>query len=398
MENVTTKGALRNVACGFSPAAEMSEPFMKIIAVDTFHVQCRLQQKAGGSGYMDDTRNAVLIKLTAEDGLIGWGETVALCGVRRLIEEQFTPLLLGRDLIRDFRQLGNDLWGRYFHSGPALAGINLALHDLRGKALGLSVAELHGGRVRDRVAVYASGMNYSDRPEPSGHFVDEARELAARGFRAMKMRIGRLPMKQDLAVAAKVRDAVGPDIQLMADANGAYSLGTALAVGGELHRLGYHWFEEPLPEEHYRGYEALRAKLPLPLAAGEILDSRDCAKNLLERGIADILLPDVSLCGGIDDWLFIAELARLWGTPVNPHCWAGPLVIAATVHCLSLLPDVGMGARPENPMLELDVSENPLRDEIVFNPLPLKEGLIAVPTAPGLGVEIDEAAVRRYAV
>lgn len=371
---------------------------MKITAVKTFHLQCKLSQPAGGSGYMEDTRNAVLIQISTDEGLVGWGETVALCGVRRLIEEQFAPLLVGQDPVRDYRKLGPQLWGRYFHSGPAVAGIDLALNDLRGKALKLPVAELYGGRMRDRVAVYASGMNYSDRPQPSDHFADEARQLAARGFRAMKMRIGRLPVKQDAAVAAKVRDAVGPDVKLMADGNGGYSLGSALTMGRELHQLGYYWFEEPLPEEHYRGYETLREKLPLPLAAGEILDSRDCAKDLIERRIADILLPDVSLCGGIGEWLFVADLARLWGIPVNPHCWAGPLVIAATVHCLSLLPDASLGALPEQPMLELDVSENALRDEIVLNPWSLQDGLIAVPTAPGLGVEINEAAVERYAL
>jgi len=371
---------------------------MKITEVKTFHVQCRLSKTAGGSGYMEDARNAVLVKISTDEGLTGWGETVALGGVRRLIEEQFAPLLVGQDPVRDYRKLWPQLWGRYFHSGPAVSAIDMALHDLRGKAFNVSIGDLYGGRLRDRVAVYASGMNYSDRPQPSDHFVDEARELAQRGFLAMKMRIGRLPAQQDLAVAAAVREAVGPNIRLMADGNGGYSMGTALAVGQELHRLGYYWFEEPLPEESYRGYEALRAKLPLPLAGGEILDSRDYAKDLIQRGIADILLPDVSLCGGIGEWLFVADMARLWGIQINPHCWAGAIVIAATVHVLSLLPEPSLGALPESPMLELDVSENPLRDEIAVAPLVQRDGFVAVPTGPGLGVEIDEAAVRHYAI
>jgi D-galactarolactone cycloisomerase len=371
---------------------------MKISKVETYHVQCRLSKKAGGSGYMEDSRNAVLVKISTDEGLVGWGETVALAGVRRLIEEQFASLLIGHDPVRDHRKLWPQLWGRYFHSGPAVSAVDMALHDLRGKAFNVSIGDLYGGRLRDRVAVYASGMNYSDRPEPSDHFVDEARDLAERGFMAMKMRIGRLPPKHDLAVAAVVREVVGPEIKLMADGNGGYSFATALAVGQELHRLGYYWFEEPLPEESYRGYEALREKLPLPLAGGEILDSRDCAKDLIVRGIADILLPDVSLCGGIGEWLFVAEMARLWGIQINPHCWAGPVVIAATVHVLSLLPEPSLGALPELPMLELDVSENPLRDDIAVNPLMQRDGWVAVPTGPGLGVEIDEAAVKHYDV
>ena len=371
---------------------------MKITEVKTYQLQCQLSKKTGGSGYMEGTRSAIIIKISTDEGIVGWGETVALCGIRRLIEEEYVPQLIGKDPVKDYRKLGPLLWGRYFHSGPALAGIELALNDLRGKALNLSVAELFGGRMRDRVAVYASGMNYTDVAAPSGHYAEEARGLKQQGFKAMKMRIGRLPAKQDVAVAAAVREAVGPDVKLMADGNGGYSLGTALQVGHELHQLGYYWFEEPLPEEHYRGYEALREKLPLPLAGGEILDSRDCAKSLITRGIADILLPDVSLCGGIGEWLFVAEMARLWGIQINPHCWAGPIVIAATVHCLSLMPEASMGALPENPMLELDVSENPLRDSIAINPLKMRDGMMDVPTAPGLGVEINEAALKPFIV
>jgi D-galactarolactone cycloisomerase len=108
---------------------------MRITDVTTYHVRCRLSQKTGGSGYMEDARNAVLVKIDTDEGISGWGETVALASVRRLIEEQFAPLLLGRDPVQDYRKLWPQLWGRYFHSGPAVAGIDLALHDLRGKAL-----------------------------------------------------------------------------------------------------------------------------------------------------------------------------------------------------------------------------------------------------------------------
>src|SRR5262249_48827845 len=132
---------------------------VKITSVKTFHVQCRLSKKAGGSGYMEDSRSAVLVKISTDEGLVGWGETVALGGGRRLIEEQFTPLLIGRDPVRDQRKLWPELWGRYFHSGPAVSAIDMALDDLRGKAFDAPIGDLYGGRLRDRVAVYASGMN-----------------------------------------------------------------------------------------------------------------------------------------------------------------------------------------------------------------------------------------------
>jgi D-galactarolactone cycloisomerase len=372
---------------------------MKITSIKTYRLQHSLPYPTGPSTYFYTSRDTLLIKIETDEGLVGWGETAAFGGVRTVIEQQYAPILIGQNPL-EHRRLWRQLWGPNFGNGIALGGVDIALHDLRGKALNQSIADLYGGRLRDRVPAYASAMNYIKGRDPVEQYPQEAREMVARGFRALKMRIGALPLRHDLAAVAAVREAVGPDIKLMADGNGAYTLPTAIQMGRELERLGLHWFEEPLPQNtpHYAGYDVLTDKLDIAIAAGEGLDSRGAFDTFIARRAADIVQPDVSLCGGIAETLFIAELARLRGLQCMPHCWAGALVIAATVQLLSLLPVTSWARETETPMLELDMVENPFRDELLVTPLQIQDGFVAVPTGAGLGVEINEDMVRHYEI
>ncbi|MFO1094495.1 MAG: mandelate racemase/muconate lactonizing enzyme family protein [Planctomycetaceae bacterium] len=242
-------------------------------------------------------------------------------------------------------------------------------------------------------------MNYREGEEPEQQFPAEAARLVEQGFRALKMRLGRYSVRREAKVAEAVRNAVGPDIKLFCDANAAYTLGSALEMGEALADLDFGFFEEPLPQSpDYTGYPELRERLPLPLAGGEALGDRKQAQSLLERRGVDIIQPDVSLCGGIREVLFIAELAALYGVPTITHCWGGVVLQAATAHLLSLLPDPHWGFPTDTPLMEFDTSENPWRTEIINTPLELKDGFVTVPTGPGLGIEVNEAAVKRYAV
>jgi D-galactarolactone cycloisomerase len=368
---------------------------MKITSVKTYLLQHKLPRAIGPSTAMYSLRDALLVKISSDDGLAGWGETAPLGGVREVIDKQLGPLLIGQDP-RQQRRLWRQLWGPNFGNGLAVGAVDIALQDLRGKALNLSIAELFGGGLRDRVPAYASTMNYTEGLDPEKQYPEDAVAQVERGFRAMKMRIGGLPVAKDLAAVAAVRKAVGPDIRLLADGNGAYTVSTAIRVGRELDRLGLYWFEEPLPQAGYAGYEALRDKLDIALAGGEVLDSRGTAKELLCRRAFDIIQPDVSLCGGIGECLFVAEMARLWGVQCNPHCWGGAIVIAATLQVLSLLPDESWARTTETPMLEFDVYENPFRDQLITRPFQIRDGLVAVPAGPGLGIEVDEDVVKHY--
>jgi D-galactarolactone cycloisomerase len=370
---------------------------MKITKVETFHLEHPLSRAAGCSTGMSTTRDMLLIKLTTDEGLVGWGETAPMGGLQALIDNQYAPRLLGRDPLR-YRALWRQLWGPNFGNGIALAGVDIALHDLRGKALGVPVAELCGGRQRDRVPVYVSCMNYTQGIEPEEDYPASARDALRRGFRAMKMRIGLYEPRRELKFIAAVREAVGPEVKLMADGNGAYTLKQTLQVGRELERLGFYWFEEPMPQAsaHYPGYDGLADKLGIALAGGETLDSRRCAHDLLWRRLFDVIQPDAALCGGITECLFIAEMAEQWGTLCAPHCWAGAVAIAASVHLLAVLPDPTWAPIAVPPMLELDQIENRFRDELAPRPVEIREGQALVPTTPGLGIEVDEEVVRRY--
>jgi D-galactarolactone cycloisomerase len=371
---------------------------MKITAVKTYLLKHPMSRPTGPANFYFRIRTALLIKIESDEGLAGWGETVALPGLKGIIDEHYTPMLIGRDP-RQHRSIWRELWGQNFGNGVALGGVDIALDDLRGKALGVPVAELYGGRLRDRVPAYASAMNYIEGLDPVDYYPREAAELFAQGFRAMKMRIGGQPLRRDLEAIEAVRAAVGPEVKLMADGNGAYSLGSAIEMGRELERLGFYWFEEPLPQKtpDYCGYEVLTAKLDIPIAAGEGLTARGGFKDAIVRRVMTIVQPDVALVGGINECLFVAEMARLWGIQCMPHTWAGGIVIAASVHLLSLLPDASWGRTTETPMLELDRVENPFRDHLFIRSIEIKDGFALVPSLPGLGVEVDEEQVIFYA-
>ena len=180
------------------------------------------------------------------------------------------------------------------------------------------------------------------------------------------------------------------------------NFGNALAVAGldmAINDLNFECFEEPMPQSpKYAAYEELRERLPLSLAAGEAVDGRASAKELIDRRAMDIIQPDVSLCGGFAEALFIAEMAALSGVRVIPHCWGADILIAATVQLLSLLPDPHWGSPSDTPLLELDQSENPWRNGLAKGAFPLQDGMVHVPTGPGLGIAVDEQMVKEFSV
>jgi D-galactarolactone cycloisomerase len=241
-------------------------------------------------------------------------------------------------------------------------------------------------------------MNYTDGVRPEDQHPAEAAALAKQGFLAMKIRTGRYGHKRDLGVMEKIRAAVGPDVKLLTDGNGAFTLPQAVKFGKELERLDFYCFEEPLPQSpNYAGYDELTKSLDIAVAGGEVLDSRATARDHIVKRSFDIIQADISLCGGIAEVLFISEMARLFGMQALPHCWAGAIVIAASLQLNSLLAPHFQGfANGDEPMMEFDTYENPFREEIVTKKFELKKGYFDVPTGPGLGIEINEDVVRKY--
>jgi D-galactarolactone cycloisomerase len=371
---------------------------LTITGVETFALEHRLPRAIGPSVAQSNIRDALLVKISTDSGLTGWGETSDVGGTRGIVEQHLKTILLGKNPL-EHRKLWRQMWGANFGDGRAVAACDLALHDLRGKALELSIADLYGGRQRDKILGYAAAMNYTEGIRPEDQHPAEAAELVKQGFKAMKIRTGRYGHKRDLAVIQKIREAVGPEIRLLTDGNGAFTLPQAVKFGKELEKLDFYCFEEPLPQSpNYAGYDELTRTLDIAISGGEVLDSRAASREQIARRSFDIIQPDVSLCGGIAEALCICETARLFGMQALPHCWAGAIVIAATLQLNALLPPHFPGFDGgDEPMLEFDVYENPFRDEIVVKKFDQKNGYFAVPTAPGLGIEINEDAVRKYA-
>lgn len=371
---------------------------LTITKVETFSLQHKIPKGIGPSIASTKVRDALLVKITTDSGIVGWGETADVGGTHGIIEEHLKPKLLGKNPLQH-RKLWRELWGPNFGDGRAVAACDIALHDVRGKALGLSIADMYGGRQRDKIMGYAAAMNYTDGVRPEDQHPPEAAALAKQGFLAMKIRTGRYGHKRDLGVIQKIREAVGPEVRLLTDGNGAFTLPQAVKFGKELEKLDFYCFEEPMPQTtpSYPAYDVLTQSLDIAISGGEGLDSAASARDHIVRRSFDIIQADVSLCGGIAESLLICQMARLFGIQSLPHCWGGAIVIAATLHVNSLIPLHYQGFDGgDEPMLEFDVYENPFREEIITKKFELKKGYFDVPTGPGLGIEIDEDIVRKY--
>ncbi len=401
-------GAVAGGLAAASPAAARADdddrakwPDLKIKKVTSYLLECELKRAFGASVSVPlaKTRDALLVKIETNTGLVGWGETSPISGARGTIDKFLAPRLIGQNPL-EYRRLWRSLWGPNFGNGLATGAVEMAINDIRGKALGMPVAELFGGRFRDRIPVYVSALDYVEGIDIEKWYPMRAEKMVKAGHKAIKMRLGRHSVAREVKVVQSIRRAVGPDIKLMADGNGAYTMGNALKMAHYLRAYDFEFLEEPMPQRsnNYPGYARLREKMPLPLAGGEALDSREAAKALIDRRAFDIIQPDASLCGGIGEVLFISELANLSGVRCYPHCWGADIVIAATVQTLALVPDPHFGLPTDTPYLELDQSENPWREGLAKGQIEVKDGYVTVPRRPGLGIEVDEKLVRKYAV
>jgi D-galactarolactone cycloisomerase len=349
-------------------------------------------------------RTALLVKVVTDEGLYGWGEVFchdAWPALAALIERVYQPLIVGQDpLSREviWDKLYN--WTRdYGQKGlttAALSGIDIALWDILGKAAGLPVYQLLGGAFRDRVQAYATGM-YLTEPaidDPSV-LADEALSYVEQGFKAVKMKVG-FGIDRDTVYVHSVREAIGDSADLMIDANHAYDAATAIALGRALEDCDSGWFEEPVVPEDIEGYCRVRRALDIPIAGGEAEFSRYGFRELISRGAVDIVQPDICITGGLSETAKIAVLAQTWHVRCMPHVWGTGVALAAALHLIASLPDQPPSLNPLPKLLEMDRTENPIRENILVEPIQLVEGDALVPQGPGLGIEIDEAVLGSY--
>ena len=377
---------------------------MKITDLLAYPLRCPLNVPFAYSQRWFQARTALLVKVVTDEGLEGWGEVFchdAWPAVAALIERVLKPLIVGQDALavevvwdtlynwtRDYGQKGL--------TTAALSGIDIALWDILGKAAGLPVSRLLGGNFRDSVQAYATGLYLTDAAidDPSV-LAREAERYIDQGFQAVKMKVG-FGIQQDTAAVALVRDAIGDSVDLMVDANHAYDAATAIALGRSLEQQSLAWFEEPVVPEDIAGYQTVRRALTIPIAGGEAEFTRYGFRELIRRGAVDIIQPDLCITGGISEGRKIAALAQAWHVRCIPHVWGTGVAMAAALHFIAALPPQPPSLNPLPPLLELDRTENPLREEILATPIELVEGRATVPQGPGLGVVVDEKVVRKY--
>lgn len=342
-------------------------------------------------------RAATLVEIETNTGVTGWGEAwgppdfpAAYLG---LVEQRWRGARL-----TDHAALFHTLIGQAYHFGlenalmALLSGLDIAVHDALGKELGLPVHALIGGRAREEVVCYASG----------GYFTaDPARGLGAQlarfsGFPGCKIKIGRGPA-DDMARVQLVREVHGATMRVFVDANGVYTLDQVLASMRALDGLDVGWYEEPLAPAEQEGYRLLHGRASIPVATGEALYTAFAFDRLLAPRALDIAQPDLALVGGLSQGRLISQLCTLRHARLSPHVWGSGLGLAAAVHLVAAHPAYPATTHePDPPWVEYDIADNPLREEILLEPLRPVRGRIAVPTSPGLGVEPDRAALARF--
>jgi len=372
---------------------------MRITDIEAFDLQCDIEPSFGWSQGWVNKRNTTIVKISTDSGLVGWGEGAASA----LIRDWIGPLLIGRDPMQR-----NQLWELMFSSlyngnnfvgiaGSAVSAIDIALWDLAGKASGLPIHTLLGGKIRDRIPVYATGLYYTENEFPH-HLLEEARGYVTQGFSGMKTKVGGLDIDQDVERVKAIREAIGPNVRLMIDANEGYNASSAIQVGQKLSNLDISWFEEPVNAQDIDAYLQVKNALSIPIAGGENLRSRYEFKDYLSRRAYDIVQPDVMHCGGITEMMRIAAVANAHGIQVNPHVWGSPIMIAASLHVTSTLPPcpTARAVKPyvNEPVMEFDRTPSAIREELCAKPFHQEDSSIAVPDGPGLGIEVDEEAVK----
>ena len=387
---------------------------MKIVDIRTIPLSYRCEPPYGSAGGMQARRGALLVEIETDERVIGIGEAgVGGGSTRDVIEKQLRPMLIGEDPLL-IERLWQKMFARTRQYGRrgivmnAISGIDIALWDIAGKVARMPLYRLLGG-CRDRVEAYASGGFYQEGKGVDG-IAGEAEGYRARGFKGMKMKIGRNPSTgthlrqilgqaefcevdpgEDLARVAAVRQALGPDGKLMVDVNCAWSPDVAIEMGRAMEAQKLYWIEEPVATDDIDGSARVADALATPIAGYETEMGLYGFRQLIDRGAIDIVQPDIAWSGGFSEGRRIAAYAQAHHKMVAPHAFAGAVLLVASLHFAAAIPNALL--------LEWDQNPNALRDELLKEPLRLEsDGTVRPPERPGLGIELDRAAVERYRI
>lgn len=352
------------------------------------------------------TRNQLLVKVETDEGVYGWGES-GLSGREKAVIgalEHYAQFAVGRDPMK-IGALWQEMYrSQYFEGGrvltAAISAIDIALHDIKGKALGVPVHELLGGKQRDRVPTFAT-----TRAAPGPEMIDQARALIEAGWTCMRLSVGghesrgTYEPREHIATTAKwcteAREALGGDVVLGVDYHHRLSVAEAASFCQKMPRGTLDFIEEPIRDETPEAYESLRKMVETPFAIGEEFASKWQFLPYLERGITQFSRIDVCNVGGLTEALKVAALSEAHYIDLMPHNPLGPVCTAATVHLAAAVPNFSWLECRSSPA---EKSVTGFDDSEVFpTQIRLENADYTVPDGPGLGVEVDEERAARDA-
>ena len=390
---------------------------MRITDVSTIRLRYTVPTPMADAIHYMPERNLLLVQVTTDDGRVGFGEAAAFGGslesVEAVVLHDLRPSLVGEDPFTVER-----LWSRMARRSHqrgsrgllmmAISGIDIALWDLIGQATGTPLYRLLGG-YRDTLDCYASAGFYAGGKGPA-QLAEEVGGYAARGFRTVKIKVGRNPevmlnplpdmwasdyatvsLEEDVERVRAARRAIGPRTRLAIDANNAWTPAVALRFMRLVADQDVCWLEEPVATEDVAGSAEVARALEVPVAGYETETGLAGFRELVARRAVDIVQPDVTWTGGITETRKVAALAQAHGLPVVPHVFSSAVATIANMHLIAALPNAGL--------LEFDQNPNPLRSELFEEPIEVSpEGTVRLPDRPGLGVRLRQETVDRYRV
>jgi len=329
--------------------------------------------------------NPVVVELTTDEGLRAHGVAMVFnnfhVNILKTCVDAVAEVIVGADLARWAEawerlrktsvRIGSDGLGV-----AAMAAVDMALWNLRAKSLDMPLARLLGG-CRDEVPVYAS--NYLWRDRSIAELQKEASTLVAQGYKAVKMRMGWKTRHEDLKRLIAVREAVGPEVDIMVDVLWVWTVYDSIVMGREMEKLGVYWLEDPIPTHDVAGLAEIAHALDMPLVAGENVSSSRGFRELFERRATDVAMIDVQAVGGVTQWMKVAAMAEAYNLPVVSH-----LFDEFSLHLVAAIPN---GTWTEH---------MPWWEAIYHEPPQPTNGFIKVPETPGIGFELDRAAIKRF--
>ncbi len=380
---------------------------MKIERIELHQLVGHIDAPYKSSMAWKTTRNTLAVKVIANDGTYGWGET----GTDAKGFAEIAEGIIGENP-ENFGSIWQSIVNTRYQGGGyagiasnVASAIDIALHDLVGKARGLPVHELLGGKVRDKISTYATGLFYTERDVKDPTWPDllnEAQEHVEAGFKAMKMKIGGLTIDEDVDRVYALRRQVGDDVRIMVDANEAYEPSAAITVARRIADANVTWFEEPTSSRALDDNLLITTKSPVPTAGGESASTRRDVARLLRGRIFDMIQPEIVNVGGISELKLCAAMAEAFNVQFIPHFFNTHISLAAILHVLATISQAPPADPKEpfvnEPVTEFDQTIHPVRKALTDPFFTQTDGYITIPDTAGLGIEVNEDALEQFKV